>query len=210
MSFARFGACVILSCVLGMGCASDEERSLRQLSRQQAATVQSLSDEVEKLNLELNGAIQSREDLKSALPRFERLLGSEIARGDCRVSLKREGLVITLFQRALFNFEDGRLLSSAEDSLSKISGAISSDLPRHSVAIEGHTDDRPVEGPEGTTNWEYSTDCAAVVLRYFVDAKGLRPERFRVSGFGEFRPIASNATEEGRWQNRRVEIVILP
>jgi chemotaxis protein MotB len=75
------------------------------------------------------------------------------------------------------------------------------------VRVEGHTDDRPISTGRYPSNWELSTARAtAVMLR--LRAEGLEPARLSIAGYGEFRPIAPNATDDGRRQNRRVDIVV--
>ncbi len=192
------------------GCASNDDQALRQINRQQAATVESLNAEVVKLNRELEGTAGSWEDLRAAVPGLEKALAEEVSHGDAGIVVDREGLVVTLRNGYLFDLEENRLLPAAEESLDKVAAVLSGELSGRKVAVEGYTDNQPVEGPEGITNWEYSVDCAGTVLHYFVDSKGLSPERFKVSGYGEFRPAASNETEEGRDQNRRVSIRVLP
>jgi len=73
------------------------------------------------------------------------------------------------------------------------------------VWIEGHTDKVPISTPRFPSNWELSTDRAISVLRYFMDRGGLPAKRLSAVGFGQYRPVASNNTAEGRGKNRRVE-----
>ena len=80
-------------------------------------------------------------------------------------------------------------------------------LPNH-VAIEGHTDDRPIHSPVFVTNWELSTARATSVLRYLV-TKGMPGNRLAAAGYADQKPIAANDTEAHRAENRRVEVVIL-
>lgn len=81
-------------------------------------------------------------------------------------------------------------------------------LPNH-VAIEGHTDSRPIATARFPSNWELSTARATSVLRYFVDAYGFPADRLTASGYAEQRPMGDNATAEGRAKNRRVDIAVL-
>jgi chemotaxis protein MotB len=82
------------------------------------------------------------------------------------------------------------------------------DMP-NSIQIEGHTDDRPVApGSKFDTNWELSSARAFAVLR-FLEINGIPQQRLSATGYGEFRPIASNDTPEGRAANRRIEINIM-
>ncbi len=76
------------------------------------------------------------------------------------------------------------------------------------IAVEGHTDNVPINTPEYPSNWESSAARSARVVRYFVEIRGLTPERFSAIGYGEFRPVDSNATAVGRSRNRRVVFVI--
>jgi chemotaxis protein MotB len=76
------------------------------------------------------------------------------------------------------------------------------------VRVEGHTDNRPVRaGSHFHSNWELSTSRAVAVLRVLHEG-GIDPTRLAVAGYGEFRPISGNETDEGRRQNRRVDLVL--
>ena len=76
---------------------------------------------------------------------------------------------------------------------------------RLSAIIEGHTDDRPIFSERFPSNWELSAARATSVLRLFLE-QGVASDRLAAAGRGEFLPIASNDTEEGRAQNRRVTL----
>ncbi|HTW37430.1 MAG TPA: flagellar motor protein MotD [Steroidobacteraceae bacterium] len=76
------------------------------------------------------------------------------------------------------------------------------------IRVEGHTDNRPIKTVAFPSNWELSAARAASVVRLFA-TQGIDPVRLSVIGKGEFQPVQSNATPEGRNANRRVVIVIL-
>ena len=83
--------------------------------------------------------------------------------------------------------------------------------PDREIFIEGHTDNMPIAKKyEGKykSNWELSTSRSLAVLHHVKNHKNATPNRLRVMGYGESYPVADNSTEEGRTQNRRVEIVI--
>lgn len=193
-----------------VGCASADDFGARSLGRQQSATIESLNNEILRLNQELDGAVTLRGKLQSVKPKVDTMLADQIARGDVRVVLDPRGLVVTVLDHALFDPDETQFTSAGEETLGKIAAVLSSDLPENRVALEGHTDNQPIEDAGGVTNWEYSVGRATAVLHYFIDVKELPPERFGVAGFAEFRPVDSNATEEGRDRNRWVEIVITP
>ncbi len=89
--------------------------------------------------------------------------------------------------------------------LEKVSKLLSTAPGR--ITIEGHTDNVPISSPKYSSNWELSTARAASMVHFFIE-KGLDPTKFSIAGYAEFRPLESNATEEGRQKNRRVEVVI--
>ncbi|KRG71039.1 flagellar motor protein MotD [Pseudoxanthomonas dokdonensis] len=106
----------------------------------------------------------------------------------------------------LFAPGSATLEPSARDTVRELSNVLA-DVPNH-VRVEGHTDNRPIATYQYPSNWELSAARAASVLHMFAQ-QGLAPERLAMIGYGEFRPVADNATVEGRNQNRRVLLIIL-
>jgi chemotaxis protein MotB len=80
----------------------------------------------------------------------------------------------------------------------------------YDVPVEGHTDNLPMHNVEFDSNWELSSARATAIARIILSLDAIPPERLSVAGFAEFHPIASNATAEGRSENRRVDLIILP
>ncbi len=87
--------------------------------------------------------------------------------------------------------------------------APSLDSFENQILVEGHTDSVPLHGRGGYDNWNLSADRALAVLKLLVDEYGIDPQRLAATGYGEFRPRASNETEEGKAKNRRVELVVV-
>lgn len=77
--------------------------------------------------------------------------------------------------------------------------------PGYSISVEGHTDSRGTD----KYNQALSERRAAAVKKYLVEKEGAVSEKIKPIGYGESRPIADNKTEKGRFENRRVEILIL-
>ena len=76
------------------------------------------------------------------------------------------------------------------------------------ITIAGHTDNVPIKGGPFKSNLALSMARAASVADFFIHKVKLDPSRISTMGFGEYRPIASNKTPEGREKNRRVEIIL--
>ncbi len=75
------------------------------------------------------------------------------------------------------------------------------------VQVEGFTDNIPIKSVKYPTNWELSTARASAIVKYLA-SKGIAPERLSAVGYGEYQPVATNDTEQGRAQNRRVTIMV--
>ena len=123
------------------------------------------------------------------------------------ISVKNEprGVVVTFSDSVLYASGSAELKPEIFPVLEKLSKLLSS-VPGK-VEIEGHTDNVPISSSKYSSNWELSTARAASMLHFFIQ-KGIDPAKYSIAGYAEFRPLESNATEEGRQKNRRVEIVI--
>ena len=82
--------------------------------------------------------------------------------------------------------------------------------PPRNIIVSGHTDNVPIRNSQFDSNWHLSVMRAVNFMKILLENDDLDPRSFSAKGFGEFEPIASNATAEGRMKNRRVEILILP
>ncbi|HEX7815939.1 flagellar motor protein MotD [Dyella sp.] len=124
------------------------------------------------------------------------------------VTVRRTDSYLEIEIRTDILFPSGvaRLSSSAEDVLDHI-GQILAPFP-NALRVEGYTDDKPINTAVYPSNWELSAARAASVARLFAD-RGVNPDRLGIIGWGQFRPAADNASEEGRNRNRRVLVVVL-
>jgi chemotaxis protein MotB len=127
--------------------------------------------------------------------------------------LKDFGVRVTS-NRVQLTLRDPVLFEEGSDRLSPEAGAVLRPLARlfagsaNPVLVEGYTDDVPIVGGRFKTNWELSAARSLSVIEFFV-SQGLSPRRFQARGYGEYRPVASNATAAGRARNRRIEISLV-
>jgi chemotaxis protein MotB len=117
------------------------------------------------------------------------------------------GLVLTILDDSVL-FEGGQatLQPAGISILELVTGSLAA-LP-NDIAIEGHTDSRPISTSRYPSNWELSTSRATSVLRYML-LQGFDPARVSAAGYADTRPVGDNATPEGQAMNRRVEIVVV-
>jgi chemotaxis protein MotB len=149
----------------------------------------------------------SRADLPGLKRELEIALEPEIRRHEVALHVGPEGLVVSLRELGFFNSGSAVLRPGSEGAF----GRIASLLLRYDcfVRVEGHTDNVPIHTSQFASNWELSTARATEVLRKFEFQYGFSPERLSAAGYGEYQPIATNKTEEGRRTNRRIDLVIL-
>ena len=122
------------------------------------------------------------------------------------VTASSKGLIIRLEEAGLFESGKANISSKASALLAKIA-AILAAYDNH-IRIEGHTDTTPLISSSYRSNLELSSARANTVAQFFLDNYDFLPSNISISGYGEYRPIADNSTEEGRKKNRRVDIVI--
>ena len=169
-----------------------------------------LRGEVEQLSEELKRTKeQDKKELEEAKAALERDLRKEIEDKKVALEVLERGLVITFVAEVLFDSGKAKLKEEASGALDKVAEVINNEVKDRNIAIEGHTDNQPIKYSGWKSNWELSTARATTVLHYFEDA-GIEPGKLQATGYGEYRPVVSNDTREGRQENRRVEIVILP
>jgi len=165
--------------------------------------IEDLRAEVERLKLLKD---QERRELEAAKAELEKRLRGEKG---VAVDLEERGLVVTFVAEVLFDSGKAKIRDKAYNVLDKVTKVINEKVADRNIAIEGHTDNEPIKYSGWKSNWELSTARANAVLHYLED-KGVEPRRLRATGYGEYRPVTSNDTPEGRQKNRRVEIIILP
>jgi chemotaxis protein MotB len=118
------------------------------------------------------------------------------------------GFEVTLADYSMFGLQSGSadILSGMKPFLDELAETIRQSS--YLVRIEGHTDNVPVKSQRFASNWELSTTRAVTILRYFLEEGGISPLRLSAAGFGAYRPLAPNDTEEQRAKNRRVMIYL--
>lgn len=123
------------------------------------------------------------------------------------VETSERGIIVHFTEGVLFDLGRAELKPEAKAVLHQVFDVVLQ-WP-YQIRIEGHTDNWPIDTLRFPSNWELSTARAARVVRFAIDERSVSPDRLSAAGYGEYRPIASNATPEGRSKNRRVDIVLI-
>lgn len=123
------------------------------------------------------------------------------------ITKEKPGILIRFTDNVLYDSGKADLKVEAKNILTNIA-AIFEEFDKN-IRVEGHTDNVPIHNEEFDSNWELSGQRAANVVKYFIEENNISPKRLSFSGYGEYHPVADNATPEGRQKNRRVDVVIL-
>lgn len=133
-------------------------------------------------------------------------LAELIANDDVIIKQGKDWLELEMKSNVLFYSGEARLETKAVPIIGKVAQILSSSA--NPIQVEGFTDDLPINTSKFPSNWELSAARAASVV-HLLDRFGLEPSRMSAIGYGQFKPVADNSTEEGRQKNRRVVLVVL-
>jgi len=149
----------------------------------------------------------SQPDLAELRKELESAMGDELKKNEVHLRVTPEGFVISLQELGFFDSGQAALLPGAAAKIQRIARI----LLRHGVdlRVEGHSDNQPIHNAQFANNWELSTARAMNVLLLIVNDSDFDPKRISVAGYGQYRPIADDATPEGRRLNRRVDLVVV-
>ncbi len=130
---------------------------------------------------------------------------------DVTISQLQGKLTVNILDRVLFDSGEAELKPAGAAVLRKVA-AVLAQHPDLKVHVIGHTDNVPIKATARSrfpSNWELSTARSTAAVRFLTELAGVDPRRLGAVGYGEFRPVADNATLEGRARNRRIAITIL-
>lgn len=150
--------------------------------------------------------------LRSTQDELARQLQQEIADQQVRVERVRDQIRVDMVDEILFDSGEAILKPEGVAVLTKVGGVLSKVTDRR-VEVHGHTDNVPIIGALARrfpTNWELSAARATNVARFLQDVARLDPARLTATANSEYQPKASNADDEGRRLNRRIEILLAP
>jgi chemotaxis protein MotB len=147
------------------------------------------------------------QSLQEAQETIRKALGPEIKRREVSMSMRREGLVVSLKEMGFFDSGSANIRPGSLDAIARLSEVLRT-RPEN-LRVEGHADDVPIHTVRFASNWELSTTRATELIQLLITKYGIPPSHLSAAGYGEFHPVASNGTSDGRAQNRRLDVVIL-
>jgi chemotaxis protein MotB len=174
--------------------------------RQRTAELeQQLQEKLRAKEAEISG-------VKGAYDRLVAELKGEISQKEIALRQVKDRLTVTIVDRILFPSGQATLTAEGRRVMNKV-GTILAKMSDRRILIEGHTDNVPIGETLRSvfpTNWELSTARATEVVKYLIAETKLPAGRLSAVGRADTAPVSSNATEEERARNRRIEIILLP
>ncbi len=147
------------------------------------------------------------EDLKKLQAQVNDYIASSKLQDKLQTELTGEGLLITILDNALFASGSAEVRPEARKMAETIANLL---VPQPKLTtVTGHTDNVPIHTRQFPSNWDLSGQRATNFLRILLENKNLDPAKFSATAKGEYHPVASNDTPEGRAKNRRVEVMVM-
>ncbi len=162
-------------------------------------------------NAKLRDALaKSAADTAAKNSELEKMRGNLAGQG-FDVSLRAGTVVVTLPTNILYGSGSAVLSAAGKEKLRRLTSTLNTDFKDYTIEVRGHTDTEPIRKTRNKykSNWELSYDRAQTVVYYLIKDCNIKPERVRAAACGQYDPVASNKTPEGRAKNRRVEIVVV-
>lgn len=154
--------------------------------------------------------MEDQRNLRESQNRVDEFIAINELENQFETKMTDEGLLITIRDSVLFDMGRAQLKAEYAAIADDLAQLLMFDPPRN-IVITGHTDNVPINTAEFSSNWDLSVMRAVNFMKEIARSNSdLDAKYFSVKGYGEFHPIATNDTEEGRAKNRRVEVLVQP
>jgi chemotaxis protein MotB len=183
----------------------EKEQNIAELDLLKKQTETELKEKLAERDAKIEELTRTRREIEASLK-------EQIEKRDIKIEEIEGKLKVVFVDKILFGSGSVKIKARGREVLLKLADTFREVSDQH-IVVEGHTDDVQIGQAlqaRFPTNWELSTARAAAVVRFLQDKAGIQPERLTASGSGSHRPVASNETEQGRRQNRRIEIILAP
>ncbi len=188
----------------GLQAKLDESKGTLQMYESEHGT---LEDRLKATKSELAELRKARAKAEARLKRFREIankFASMVQSGKLKVKIRDGKMVIELANNILFDSGSTRIKKDGQAALKELAGVLQQ-IKKRDFLVAGHTDNVG----KAEANWQLSTARAVNVVEFLQDA-GVDPTKLAAAGYGEYDPVASNDTKDGRALNRRIEIIMMP
>jgi chemotaxis protein MotB len=187
-------------------------KDLSVISSSQAESIKKSLDNIGAKDAyiqDLQGALARKDSLNMALVMNLKGALNDVNDSDVEIKVEKGVVFISISDKMLFKSGSADVTDKASNVLSKVAQVLNS-KPEIEFMVEGHTDNIAIKNNCITDNWDLSVKRATSVVRILQNKFGIDPKRMTAGGRGEYIPLQTNDTAEGKAANRRTRIVILP
>lgn len=170
-----------------------------------------LNEEMDRIAVERDRSAKAAEQAKKRLETFRDMLTkfqAMIKSGKLKIKIVNNKMVVEMASAILFPSGKAELSEEGTQALTEVAKVLST-ITDQSFQVAGHTDNVPIKNRRFKSNWELSAARAVAVVKHLME-NGVTANNISAAGYAETQPAASNDTEEGKAQNRRIEIVLQP
>lgn len=195
--------------------STDLMSQVGDLTRMSATNAQNMEKTLESINekeltiTRMQDAMNRKDSVTLALVTSLKGALGDMNDEDVQISVEKGVVYVNLSDNLMFRPGSAYVSKDAQAVLGKVAKIMEA-KPNLEILVEGHTDSDPIATECVKDNWELSARRATSIVRVLQNDFGIAPERMSASGRGEYLPVASNDTREGRAANRRTRIVVLP
>jgi len=182
-------------------------QDLTKIKTQAGAMVQDISakeKQIADLMKAQEAARQRAAMFKDLMNKFKAMIDN----GQLKVEVRKGRMIVKMSDKILFDPGKDDLKKEGKTALGEVTKILAG-IQGRAFQVAGHTDNVPIKSKKFKSNWELSTARAVNVVRFMVE-NGMPAERVSAAGYSEFDPVGDNTADEGRQQNRRIEITLMP
>jgi chemotaxis protein MotB len=193
-----------------------QRQVLTEKNMQAEKTIEQVRAETDLLEQQIEKERIAREarlaEIKSTYDTLVKTMEEEIRSGEVQISRLKGKLTVNLVEKILFESGSADIKPQGLEVLQRV-GKILKSVEGKKILVEGHTDNVPISSRLRETfpsNWELATARAVNVVHFLQDKAGIRGDKLSACGYSQYQPVGDNRTAQGRAQNRRIQIVLVP
>jgi len=188
------------------GCSTNNIVDAKKIKQANMLTAKSeeIEKQIEAVEIEKNTEI---DNLQKELLNLQKEIKQQTGEDNISLTRTESGIKLTILEEVLFDSGKSEINQNGKEVLSKVAGFLKE--ANKNIQVVGHTDNTPIKKTANLykSNWDLSAKRAINVI-YIFEAQGVLPAKMCAVGYGEYMPIETNDTQEGRKKNRRVEIIV--
>ena len=189
----------------------NDTQALKDQLKAKDDQITALDEKLTSMNAAQAKSAQEIADLNAAYSNLMKSMSQSASAGSVKINPEANTINIDFLDKVFFDSGSADIKKDGKAELDKLIPTLKT-VKNRVIRVEGYADNVPIAEQfrwKYPSNWELSTARADAIVRYLQE-QGIDPTLLKATGYGKFNPVASNDTEEGRAQNRRIAIMLVP